>query len=78
MPLKKFPLRHFSDLLQYRAVGITIFQPFNYLAYDYRHTMPILESELGWQYYGGHHFESFSTRWAFAYYLPKKPVLIKG
>jgi len=72
IPLKKFPLRHFSDLLRYRLAGITIIQPLNYLTYEYHQTMPILEKEMGWQYYGGHHFESIFTRWAFAYYLPKK------
>jgi N-acetyl sugar amidotransferase len=72
IPLKNFPIRHFSDLLRYRKAGITVIQPLNYITYEYHHTMPILENELGWQYYGGHHFESIFTRWAFAYYLPKK------
>ena len=35
-------------------------------------TREILQKELNWEYYGGHHFESIFSRWAFAYYLPKK------
>jgi N-acetyl sugar amidotransferase len=70
--LKNFPIRRLSDIIRYRRAGITIIQPLNFLLYEYCKTMPILENELGWQYYGGHHFESIFTRWAFAYYLPKK------
>jgi len=41
---------------------------------DYHHSDvdPLLERELGWEYYGGHHFESIFTRWAFAFLLPRK------
>lgn len=72
IPLKEFPIRRVSDLIKYRLSGMTIVLPLYYIDYRYDYVMPILEKELGWQYYGGHHFESIFTRWAFAYYLPIK------
>jgi N-acetyl sugar amidotransferase len=44
----------------------------NYLDYSKRDAMPILERELGWQYYGGKHYESIYTRWYQGYWLPMK------
>jgi N-acetyl sugar amidotransferase len=72
IPLKNFPMRHFSDLIKYRLSGLTVVLPLYHMRYVHSEIMPILEEELGWQYYGGHHFESIFTRWAFAYYLPVK------
>ena len=34
--------------------------------------MKILETELGWRYYGGKHYESIYTRWYQGYWLPLK------
>jgi len=72
IPLKEFPLRKFSELLKYRLWGLKIILPLFHLSYRHAEIMPILEEKLGWKYYGGHHFESIFTRWAFAYYLPEK------
>jgi N-acetyl sugar amidotransferase len=71
-PLKQFPVRYLSNLIRYRLKGMTIVRPLNFVPYVHSEIMPLLEDELGWKYYGGHHFESIFTRWAFAYYLPKK------
>jgi len=72
IPLKEFPIRRFSELLKYRLNGMNVILPLNYMDYRHAQVMPLLEKELGWKYYGGHHFESIFTRWAFAYYLPEK------
>lgn len=72
IPLKEFPIRKLSELLKYRLSGMNIVLPLNYMDYRHAQVMPLLEKELGWNYYGGHHFESIFTRWAFAYYLPEK------
>jgi hypothetical protein len=32
----------------------------------------VLETELGWKYYGGHHHENHLTRFFQSYYLPQK------
>ncbi|KAG1157275.1 hypothetical protein G6F35_019191 [Rhizopus arrhizus] len=34
--------------------------------------MHVMQDELGWQYYGGKHYESIYTRWYQGYYLPTK------
>ena len=41
---------------------------------DYRKTEvdAVLEKELGWKYYGGHHHENHFTRFFQSYYLPQK------
>lgn len=71
-PLEKYPIRGFLDLVRYRMGNLRIFTPLNFVPIDYQKIMPFMEQELGWKWYGGHHFESIFTRWAFAYYLPKK------
>ena len=72
LPLNKYPIRTILDLIKYRMAGMTRISPLNYVDFRYNCIMPILEKELKWKYYGGHHFESIFTRWAFAYYLPQK------
>jgi N-acetyl sugar amidotransferase len=44
----------------------------DYLDYSKKDSMPILEKELGWRYYGGKHYESIYTRWYQGYWLPAK------
>ena len=44
----------------------------NHLPYNKLEAMKTIESELGWQYYGGKHYESIFTRFFQAYILPKK------
>lgn len=34
--------------------------------------MDILRKEIGWEYYGGHHYENIYTRFVHGYYLPTK------
>ncbi len=71
--LKTFP--HFSYpylfyihvLRAIRSVSIL-----NYVDYDKPAVMKILEEELGWQYYGGKHYESVYTRFMQGYILPEK------
>lgn len=69
--LKTFP---HLNLLEF------MFQPYddwfvnilNYIDYSKKDAMPILEQKLGWQYYGGKHYESIYTRWYQGYWLPTK------
>jgi N-acetyl sugar amidotransferase len=44
----------------------------NYLAYDKNAAMELLQTKLGWEYYGGKHYESIYTRFFQAYVLPRK------
>lgn len=44
----------------------------NYLDYSKENAMCTLRDELGWQYYGGKHYESVYTRFYQGYVLPNK------
>lgn len=71
--LKSFPhftypyLFYIHGLRAIRSVSVL-----NYMDYDKPAVMKILEEELGWQYYGGKHYESVYTRFMQGYILPQK------
>lgn len=44
----------------------------NYVEYNKKEVIKILEKELGWCNYGAKHYESIFTRWFQSYYLPEK------
>lgn len=44
----------------------------NHVDYDKAQAMELLQSRLGWVYYGGKHYESIYTRFYQAYVLPRK------
>lgn len=73
MPLKSFPL---MSPIRRRIVSKT--KPFsnwlflNYLHYDKHLAKQIIQKELGWQDYGGKHYESIFTRFYQGYILPTK------
>ena len=62
-----FGLVRYVFLRRIRLVSIL-----NYIEYDKRQTMEILQKQLGWTYYGGKHYESIYTRFYQAYVLPRK------
>src|SRR5690606_23839157 len=67
------PNHTLADLINYHFVKrITFFKPLYYIDYNKPKTMELLERELGWKYYGGHHYESIYTRFIHGYYLPTK------
>lgn len=71
--LKSFPhfdyfkLAYVHGLRAIRSVAIL-----NYVDYNKTEAMKVLESELGWKYYGGKHYESIYTRFMQGYILPTK------
>ena len=44
----------------------------NYVNYDQKEIDRLLKSELDWEYYGGHHHESYYTKFFQSYLLPQK------
>lgn len=44
----------------------------NLISFSKAKAMEVLQSELGWKYYGGKHYESVFTRYFQGYYLPLK------
>jgi hypothetical protein len=47
-------------------------KPFYYLDYNKQEAKKLLISQYEWQDYGGHHHENLFTKFAMAYWLPKK------
>ena len=67
------PFDKLSDLVYYHFVRrINLFKPLYYLDYRKNDVMSLLQREIGWTYYGGHHHENIYTRFIHGYYLPKK------
>lgn len=72
--LKNYPhLSFFRRYVYYTFIKkMAIINPLNYIDYKKDEAIEILKNELGWQYYGGKHFESRFTRFFQSYYLPVK------
>lgn len=72
-PLKTFPNFTLKDFLYYRIVkNIKVVPLLSYVPYEKDKVHEILGKELGFQYYGGHHHESYYTHFFQSYYLPKR------
>jgi tRNA(Ile)-lysidine synthase TilS/MesJ len=70
---RSFPNLTISSLLYYGSLlKIKNIRPFWYLDYSKIEARKILEKELEWVYYGGHHHESIFTRYIIGCWLPKK------
>jgi N-acetyl sugar amidotransferase len=66
---------HFSliDLFYYVFLRrIRMVSILNFIDYNKKQAMSVLQKELGWVYYGGKHYESIYTRFYQAYLLPRK------
>lgn len=73
VPLKTYPHHTLTDLVFYKlALRQSTINILNYLDYNKQTAMETLEKELGWQYYGGKHYESIYTRFVQGYILPTK------
>ncbi len=73
LKLRSFPTFSYGRLLlQSLSRRHTFVRLLNHCNYQKRRAMQILESELGWRYYGGKHYESVFTKFYQAYYLPAK------
>jgi hypothetical protein len=72
-PLKTVPNFTLRDLIYYTIIkGIKVIPILNYVEYKHEQIQTILENEVGWQYYGGHHHESYYTHFFQSFYLPQK------
>jgi hypothetical protein len=72
--LSEFPhITFFQRYIYYTLIKrMTIINPLNFMNYKKEEAMEILKNELGWQYYGGKHYESRFTKFFQSYYLPTK------
>jgi hypothetical protein len=71
--LKTFPYQSFFDIVNSTFVkSLKDYCPFNHIEYEKKPARDFLETEYGWEYYGGHHHENIFTKFAIAYWMPKK------
>ena len=71
--LEQTPNITLLDLLNYHIIKrIRLIKPLYFIDYRKSEAMKILNKEVGWEYYGGHHFENTYTRFIHGYYLPEK------
>ncbi len=73
MKMKTFPNMPFWTFMKWIAFKrIKKVRPFWYIQYSKEDARTFLESEYGWQYYGGHHLENRMTAFNHSYYFPRK------
>ncbi len=72
--LKTFPRVNFFRYYFWNRYikRMRVVRPLNYLPYIKSEAIATLENELGFQYYGGKHFESRFTKWQQLYFRPRK------
>jgi len=71
--LKGYPHFSFMKLFYYTFIKkIKVISMLNYIEYNKDKVMNFIQKELGWEYYGGKHYESVYTRFFQGYYLPTK------
>jgi N-acetyl sugar amidotransferase len=71
--LKSYPHVDLARLIYYSSVKrIRSVRILDYVPYVRTDVMKVLQDELGWQYYGGKHYESVYTRFFQGYVLPRK------
>jgi hypothetical protein len=72
--LKDYPhVNFFQRYIYYTIIKrMRIINPLNYIDYRKDIAIEILKKDLGWQYYGGKHYESRFTKFFQSYYLPVK------
>jgi N-acetyl sugar amidotransferase len=72
--LNDYPhVNFFQRYIYYTVIKkMEIINPLNYIDYRKENAIETMKRELGWQYYGGKHYESRFTKFFQSYYLPVK------
>ena len=71
--IKSFPIMSMKRLIYLILIrGIREIRLMEYIDYKRKEVGSILERELDWEYYGGHHHENIYTKFFQSYLLPKK------
>lgn len=73
VPLRTYPRYTLAQLFRYMFVQrIRVVPILDYTDYRRETAMQRIESDLGWVYYGGKHYESIYTRFFQSFILPRK------
>jgi N-acetyl sugar amidotransferase len=70
--LRRFPHFGIARLAYFTLMRLRNVSLLNYVSYVKADVMKVIGSELGWEYYGGKHYESVYTRFFQGYVLPVK------
>jgi hypothetical protein len=72
--LKTFPRVNFFRYYFWNryVMRMKVVRPLNFVHYNKSEAISTLERELGFQYYGGKHFESRFTKWQQLFFRPRK------
>lgn len=71
--MKTYPAFDYKKEVYYKFVrGIKMVYILNYLPFSKEKAMSLLETQLGWKYYGGKHYESKYTGFVQSYLQPEK------
>lgn len=71
--LRSFPSYTLSKLLYLGFINkINTVRPYYFIKYSKKDAQEFLKNEYDWQYYGEHHHENLFTKFAIAYWLPRK------
>ena len=71
--LRTYPNATIYQIFYYTFIkGIKQIPFLNYFLYSKDHARQVLERELDWSYYGGHHYENNYSHFAFGWYTYKK------
>lgn len=72
-PLETYPNMPLASFLKWTAFsGLRKIRPLYHIDYNKRDAMDLLTSELGWQWYGGHHLENRFTAFYWSYFMPRR------
>lgn len=73
VPLKTFPNMLMPAFIKWTAVlRLKKIRPLYYVNYVKKDAMALLSTELGWEWYGGHHLENRFTAFWHTYFAPKR------
>ncbi|MES2691174.1 MAG: N-acetyl sugar amidotransferase, partial [Bacteroidota bacterium] len=73
LPMKTYPNMTFFQFMKWALIFRQKFiRPLWYMHYSKAEARAMLEKELGWTYYGGHHLENRSTSFLHTVYNPQK------
>ena len=71
--LKTYPMLTLSRMAYSGLVkGVKDIRPYYYLDYKKQDARQLMMDSYGWRDYGGHHHENLFTKFAMAYWLPRK------
>lgn len=72
VPLKTYPVNTPLKKKYYRMKKQVTVAPINWMRYNKKEVLKLIEDEIGWQNYGGKHHESVFTKFYQNYILPTK------